>query len=246
MMTTNSTDKAGSRVLATPRLRLVPVDNSTDSSDLTFSKQSELIAAARAWLVRFAGRSGRVNPAGTGLLWVLMLAPTQQNTSTFNFIGAVELSLPRTSVPVPSTISPTGSVPPALPAAGDVDDADFDLEDSFSVAESLAPDCPVLASFLDEEFCGLGYSTEAVKAILLHVFKPHASSAEASFDLPSKIQSLVAASNPVKDDAERVLERLGFCASGFVTPSLKRDGTPKDTWTIWEIERDGFLELWTA
>ncbi|TPX42788.1 hypothetical protein CcCBS67573_g10491 [Chytriomyces confervae] len=245
-MTTNSTDKAGSRVLATPRLRLVPVDNTTESSDLTFSKQSELIAAARAWLVRFTGRSGRVNPAGTGHLWVLMLAPTQQNTSTFNFIGVVELSLPRTSVPVPSTISPTGSLPSALPAVADIDDADFDLEDSFSVAESLAPDCPVLASFLDEEFCGLGYSTEAVKAILLHVFKPHPSSAEASFDLPPKIQSLVAASNPVKDDAERVLERLGFCASGFVTPSLKRDGTPKDTWTIWEIERDGFLELWTA
>ncbi|KAJ3295773.1 hypothetical protein HDU79_008469 [Rhizoclosmatium sp. JEL0117] len=90
---------------------------------------------------------------------------------------------------------------------------------------------------LDPVHAGHGYSTESVKALLQHVF---------SCNARLRVQSVLRAMDPVKEGAESCLERIGFSVAEHVSPSMKRDGTVVEGWTVWEIERDGFMELWAS
>ncbi|KAJ3301377.1 hypothetical protein HDU76_005771 [Blyttiomyces sp. JEL0837] len=146
------------------------------------------------------------------------------------------------------------------------------------LAETLPPlpqfDAPHLATFLDPVHCGNGYSTEAVKAALVNVFKSAPSFSSGSTTQsqltahlsrspfgsqvsllnpqqpappppPIKVHASVNASSPTRVEAERVLERLGFTSTAQVSsPSLGRGGKWREVWTCWEVSRDGFLELW--
>ncbi|ORY37068.1 hypothetical protein BCR33DRAFT_721704, partial [Rhizoclosmatium globosum] len=75
---------------------------------------------------------------------------------------------------------------------------------------------------IDPIHAGHGYSTETVKAILSYIFGISNTGAEA------------------------VLERVGFQVAEQVSPSMRRDGSIVEGWTVWEIEKDGFMELWAS
>ncbi|KAJ3023215.1 UNVERIFIED_CONTAM: hypothetical protein HDU68_008736 [Siphonaria sp. JEL0065] len=97
-------------------------------------------------------------------------------------------------------------------------------------------DTATLRLNIDPTYCGNGFSTEAAKAILQHLFSTSI----------SKVNSVLEASFPEKERAENVLERLGFTITEQVSPSMRRDGTVVEGWTLWEISRDEFKELWES
>ncbi|KAJ3212451.1 hypothetical protein HDU82_001302 [Entophlyctis luteolus] len=100
---------------------------------------------------------------------------------------------------------------------------------------------PILASRIDPHHAGNGYSTEAVKAVLLHVFN---NGTPVSKRL-SRVHAAFADSNPVKSRAAKILKRLGFSVAERVSPSMSRSGVPIDGWTLFECKRDEFMDLWT-
>ncbi|KAJ3211555.1 hypothetical protein HDU82_005593 [Entophlyctis luteolus] len=100
---------------------------------------------------------------------------------------------------------------------------------------------PILASRIDPLYAGNGYSTEAVKAVLLHVFN---NGTPVSKRL-SRVHAAFADSNPVKPRAAKILKRLGFSVAERVSPSMSRSGVPIDGWTLFECKRDEFMDLWT-
>ncbi|KAJ3023745.1 UNVERIFIED_CONTAM: hypothetical protein HDU68_008468 [Siphonaria sp. JEL0065] len=97
-------------------------------------------------------------------------------------------------------------------------------------------DTATLKLNVDPNYCGNGFSTEAAKAILQHLFSTSI----------SKVNSVFEASFPERQRAESVLERLGFTLAEHVSPSMRRDGTAVEGWTLWEISRDEFKELWES
>ncbi|KAI9328169.1 hypothetical protein BDR26DRAFT_1012448 [Obelidium mucronatum] len=125
-----------------------------------------------------------------------------------SFVGAVELAAPA---------DPCDSAPPFAPS-GDA--------------------WPLLFADILPEYQDRGFTTEAVKAVLLHVCKEDS--------MGPRIQSILPSSHPRRSSAENLLERLGFRLITEITPSLKRDGKLQDSWSIWELERVEFLELWSS
>ncbi|KAJ3347525.1 hypothetical protein HDU83_002041 [Entophlyctis luteolus] len=100
---------------------------------------------------------------------------------------------------------------------------------------------PILASRIDPLYAGNGYSTEAIKAVLLHVF----SNGTPVSKRLSRVHAAFADSNPVKPRAAKILKRLGFSVAERVSPSMSRNGVPIEGWTLFECKRDEFMDLWT-
>ncbi|KAJ3074444.1 hypothetical protein HDU98_011227 [Podochytrium sp. JEL0797] len=126
--------------------------------------------------------------------------------------------------------------------AEDMDDDDHLSLDSAASSPLLSPlsaPSAVLKVRINKDFAGFGYSTESVKALLLHLFNENTSNV-------SRVHSVFSTTYPEKAKAENAMERLGFSITEQVSPSMRRDGTAVEGWTVWEIERDGFMELWAS
>ncbi|KAJ3026214.1 UNVERIFIED_CONTAM: hypothetical protein HDU68_006018 [Siphonaria sp. JEL0065] len=226
--------------LSSPRLTLVPVV-AVDSKASLGRRQSsqtpadEAIAAeaafARTWFAEHGARNqaaGSGSGPGTGTVsWVALLRATTSSTNNgntgFEAIGFVELANASLNT---SNSSATLVVP---------DDDLTDSSDAFSI-ESLGDGSPLLSAEILPPFHERGYATEAIKHVLLALFK-------AGFP---KVQSVLSSNHPRKTNAESLLERLGFRIASVVTPSLNRNNKslPQESWSVRELEGSEFLDLW--
>ncbi|KAJ3097650.1 hypothetical protein HK100_005292 [Physocladia obscura] len=95
-----------------------------------------------------------------------------------------------------------------------------------------------LSSRIAGDQAGRGFSTEAVKAVLLHLFG-------AGDATPTTATAAVSSRLAANDTAAAAsLLRLGFVKDEH--PSLGRDGRPVDGWAVWSVDRPTFLDLWTT
>ncbi|KAJ3344393.1 hypothetical protein HDU83_005273 [Entophlyctis luteolus] len=92
---------------------------------------------------------------------------------------------------------------------------------------------PLLTTSISPEHTNRGYSTEAIKAILLHLFK------HCQYDF-SSVQSIIFDSAPSKILASKILTRIGFSVTGSTGSSDSIDGSG----SVFEIAKDEFLDLW--
>ncbi|KAJ3118989.1 hypothetical protein HK100_000512 [Physocladia obscura] len=118
------------------------------------------------------------------------------------------------------------------------------------------PPVPFLAARFSEKHAARGYTTEAVRAVLMHVFTAdanfhfHNSNNNASFNFnfapaiftgPPRVLAAFEDSNPIRADAVKILERLGFRFGARCPPCLDADG-----WSLYVCERTLFLDSWTC
>ncbi|KAJ3205455.1 hypothetical protein HDU82_005179 [Entophlyctis luteolus] len=92
---------------------------------------------------------------------------------------------------------------------------------------------PLLTTSISPEHTSRGYSTEAIKAILLHLFK------RCPNDF-SSVQSIILDSAPSKILASKILTRIGFSVIGSTGSNESIDGSG----SVFEMGRDEFLDLW--
>ncbi|KAJ3078775.1 hypothetical protein HDU99_000384 [Rhizoclosmatium hyalinum] len=233
------------KTIVTPRLRLVPILPRHHSGS-----ESELdeLQAALTWFSHTHPDlvSSPSQTSDTARHWVMK----KQGGCDQEFIGIVQLMHPSTSVTNASifnsqTLQSNAAInetvssvlesetsphfklhynlhyetppSPALPA--DTIDADTPNTDTDT---DINTDTQYLKVNIDPIHAGHGYSTETVKAILSYIFGISNTGAEA------------------------VLERVGFQVAEQVSPSMRRDGSIVEGWTVWEIEKDGFMELWAS
>ncbi|KAJ3090972.1 hypothetical protein HK100_007308, partial [Physocladia obscura] len=168
---------------------------------------------------------------------------TDDNNS--NIVGFVDLVIPSTLPSSPLASAPSSPQPPTSPATKYYNlwrqhRDHHNTNPNLNLTHANQP--PLLASRIMPAHCGNGYSTEAVKAVLLHVFKNGTPAAKRL----SRVHAAFEDSNPVRADAAKILERLGFSVADRATPSLTRDGKHVDGWTLYECRREQFLESWTC
>ncbi|KAJ3074445.1 hypothetical protein HDU98_011228 [Podochytrium sp. JEL0797] len=228
--------KPYSAILATPRLHLVPL-----VLNFRYGPEWELncIVAALKWA---ADATPHMNEdeqenATTRQRWAI-------RHESARFIGIVELvrACPDDRLPsveeeegIEESPLSSGISTPRLKSTGSAGGSS-PLSSSPTGACSIGT-CVLLKVRIDADQAGNGYSTEAARSVLMHVFN-HADSSV------TKVQSVFTTAYPHKKTAEAVMERLGFCVTEQVSPSMRRNGTAVDGWTVWEVDRDGFMELW--
>ncbi|KAI9362939.1 hypothetical protein DFJ73DRAFT_811668 [Zopfochytrium polystomum] len=122
---------------------------------------------------------------------------------------------------------------------------------------------PQLVVFLDPQHCGQGYATEAVRAALLHVFQRRGPTG-----VPASVQSVIDSTSSCQTQAQQVLERLGFqeelpssaatspvlsarmfssyCEDDFSAYNGSLQTLSRPAFTLWEVKREAFLDLWSG
>ncbi|KAJ3074446.1 hypothetical protein HDU98_011229 [Podochytrium sp. JEL0797] len=188
--------------LTTPRLVLIPI-STPNQEDHTHSHKSlaQETESARAWMSEAHGHT----VFASNLAWVF----SEPGKTRTEYAGVVEVSGIEAFRP-------------------DNDPLDEETRQSCATLHADVSDCLQLRIVTAPGHIGKGFSFEAVKAVLRHLF---------ASTTATRVESAVQTQHPHRKCAEALLERIGF---------VKDRNLKAGNGTVWVIERNAFAELWTS